>query len=123
MLVDRPPRNTRHGWSVESIELKAAMAKQKRAATRRVGKLLAMDTATASHRELVGTVEAAKILGVRPEYLRQLAREGDIWSDDRFGKRSPVYDALELHERAAKIQAERAAGTRQGRPPSGGPRK
>lgn len=82
-----------------------------------------MDTATASHRELVGTVEAAKILGVRPEYLRALAREGDIWSDSRFGKRSPVYDAVELRERAQQITAERAAGTRQGRPPSGGPKE
>jgi hypothetical protein len=99
------------------------MAKRKRATTRQAGKLLAMDTSTASHRELVGTVKAAEILGVRPEYLRQLARDGEIWSDSRFGQRSPVYDAVELQERAAKIRAERAAGTRTGRPPSGGPKK
>jgi hypothetical protein len=80
---------------------------------------MAMDMATEIERELVGTSEAAEILGVGVGYLRQLAREGDIWSDHRFGKRCPVYDAVELRERAEAIAAERAAGTRPGRPPTG----
>lgn len=71
-------------------------------------------------RELVGTGDAAKILGLRAEYVRQLARDGEIWCDHRFGKRCPVYDAIELRERAERIATERAAGKRPGRPPSGG---
>jgi hypothetical protein len=98
------------------------MAKRKRAAARQAGKLLAMDTATASHRELIGTTEAAKILGVGVGYLRKLARDGDIWSDVRFGERCPVYDAVELNAFAQRMQDERAAGKRAGRPPSGGPK-
>jgi hypothetical protein len=76
-----------------------------------------VDAATDIERDLVGTAEAAQILGLRPEYVRQLAREGEIWSDHRFGKRCPVYDANELRERAGRIAEERAAGKRQGRPP------
>lgn len=93
------------------------MAKKRRAKQDRPAKLLAVDMATDTQRELVGTAEAAEILGLRPEYVRQLARDGDIWSDHRFGKRCPVYDAIELRERAERIAAERAAGKRQGRPP------
>jgi hypothetical protein len=96
------------------------MAKKKRTTAGQPAKLLAMDTATETERELVGTTEAAEILGVGVGYLRQLAREKEIWSDHRFGKRCPVYDAIELRERADVIAAERAAGTRQGRPPAGG---
>ena len=95
------------------------MAKKKRTPSGQPAKLMAMDMATEIERELVGTSEAAEILGVGVGYLRQLAREGDIWSDHRFGKRCPVYDAVELRERAKAIAAERAAGTRQGRPPAG----
>lgn len=84
-------------------------------------KLVAMDATANVKRELVGTAEAAKILGLRAEYVRQLARDGEIWCDTRFGQRCPVYDALELRERAARTASERAAGRRQGRPPSGGP--
>lgn len=94
------------------------MAKKTRTTTRQPGKLMAMDMATEIERELVGTAEAAEILGVGVGYLRQLAREGDIWSDHRFGKRCPVYDAVELRERADAIAAERAAGKRPGRPPA-----
>ena len=83
-------------------------------------RLLAVDATANVKRELVGTAEAAKILGLRPEYVRQLARDGDIWCDTRFGERCPVYDALELRARAARMASERAAGKRQGRPPSGG---
>jgi hypothetical protein len=97
------------------------MAKKKRAQLDKAAKLLAMDMATETERELVGTSEAAEILGVKATHLRQLAREGEIWSDDRFGKRCPVYDAVELRERAERIAAERASGKRPGRPPSGGP--
>jgi hypothetical protein len=95
------------------------MAKKKRTPSGQPAKLMAMDMATEIERELVGTSEAAEILGVGVGYLRQLAREGDIWSDHRFGKRCPVYDAVELRERAEAIAAERAAGTRPGRPPAG----
>jgi hypothetical protein len=95
------------------------MAKKKRTPSGQPAKLMAMDMATEIERELVGTSEAAEILGVGVGYLRQLAREGDIWSDHRFGKRCPVYDAVELRERAEAIAAERAAGTRPGRPPTG----
>lgn len=93
------------------------MAKKGRAKIDKPARLLAMDTATDTERDLVGTAEAAKILGLRPEYVRQLARDGDIWSAEWFGKRCPVYDAIELRERAAKIAEERAAGKRTGRPP------
>lgn len=79
-----------------------------------------MDAATDIERDLVGTAQAAEILGLRPEYVRQLARDNEIWSDTRFGKRCPVYDANELRERAERIAAERAAGKRQGRPPHSG---
>lgn len=96
------------------------MAKKRRAKTDVPARLLAVDTATDTQRDLVGTAEAAGILGLRPEYVRQLARDGEIWSDHRFGQRCPVYDANELRERAAKIAAERAAGKRQGRPPHSG---
>jgi hypothetical protein len=96
------------------------MAKKKRPATRHIGKLLAMDMATETERELVGTTEAAKILGINATHVRQLARDNEIWSDTRFGKRCPVYDAVELRERAERIAADRAAGKRPGRPPSGG---
>jgi excisionase family DNA binding protein len=95
------------------------MAKKKRTPCGQPAKLMAMDMATETERELVGTSEAAEILGVGVGYLRQLAREGEIWSDHRFGKRCPVYDAVELRERAEAIAAERAAGTRPGRPPTG----
>ena len=95
------------------------MAKKKRTPSGQPAKLMAMDMATEIERELVGTSEAAGILGVGVGYLRQLAREGDIWSDHRFGKRCPVYDAVELRQRAEAIAAERAAGTRPGRPPTG----
>ena len=93
------------------------MAKKRRAQLAKPARLLAMDAATEIERDLVGTSEAAEILGLRPEYVRQLARDGEIWSDSRFGRRCPVYDANELRERAAKIAAERAAGKRPGRPP------
>lgn len=96
------------------------MAKKRRAQLDKPAKLLAMDATAAVERELVGTAEAAKILGLKSTYVRQLARDGDIWSDHRFGERCPVYDAIELRERAERIAAERAAGKRQGRPPSGG---
>ena len=79
-----------------------------------------MDVATDTERELVGTAEAARILGIRPTHVRQLARDKEIWSDHRFGKRCPVYDAIELRDRAESIASERAAGKRQGRPPAGG---
>lgn len=79
-----------------------------------------MDMATETERELVGTTEAAKILGINATHVRQLARDKEIWSDTRFGKRCPVYDAVELRERAERIAADRAAGKRPGRPPSGG---
>jgi len=96
------------------------MAKKRRASLDKPAKLLAMDTATETERELVGTAEAAEILGLRAEYVRQLARDGEIWSDHRFGKRCPVYDAVELRERAERTAAARASGKRPGRPPSGG---
>lgn len=80
-------------------------------------KLVAMDATANVKRELVGTAEAAQILGLRSEYVRQLARGGEIWSDTRFGQRCPVYDAIELRERAEAIARERAAGKRPGRPP------
>lgn len=96
------------------------MAKKRRAALDKPAKLIAMDTATELERELVGTTEAAKILGVKATHLRQLARDGEIWSDHRFGQRCPVYDAVELRERAEQIAAARASGKRPGRPPSGG---
>jgi hypothetical protein len=99
------------------------MAKKKRPPSRQVGKLLAMDMATEIERELVGTTEAAQILGIGVGYLRQLARDEEIWSDTRFGKRCPVYDAVELRNLAERMQAERAAGKRGGRPPSGGPKR
>jgi hypothetical protein len=91
------------------------------AKSRKAARLVAVDATANVERELVGTAEAAKILGLRPEYVRQLARDGEIWSDTRFGQRCPVYDAIELRGRATKIATERAAGKRQGRPPSGGP--
>lgn len=97
------------------------MAKKKRARQDKPARLLAVDAATDIERDLVGTADAAKILGLRPEYVRQLARDGEIWSDDRFGKRCPVYDANELRDRAERISAERAAGKRQGRPPHSEP--
>jgi hypothetical protein len=97
------------------------MAKKKAAPTRHASKLLAMDVVAEVERELVGTTEAAEILGVRVGYVRQLARDGEIWSDHRFGKRCPVYDAIELRAMADQKQAERASGKRGGRPPSGGP--
>ncbi len=97
------------------------MAKKKRTPAGQPAKLLAMDMTTETQRELIGTTEAAKILGVRVGYIRQLARDGDIWSDHRFGQRCPVYDAIELRQLAEQKQAERASGTRGGRPPSGGP--
>lgn len=97
------------------------MAKKKRTHTGQPAKLLAMDVAAKVERELVGTTEAAEILGVRVGYVRQLARDGEIWSDHRFGKRCPVYDAIELRAMADQKQAERASGKRGGRPPSGGP--
>lgn len=93
------------------------MAKKRRAQLGKPARLIAVDAATATERDLVGTAEAARILGLRPEYVRQLARDGDIWSDERFGKRCPVYDANELRDRADRIAAERAAGKRPGRPP------
>ena len=93
------------------------MAKRRRAKQDKPARLLAMDTTADVQRELVGTVEAAEILGLRTEYVRQLARDGEIWSDHRFGQRCPVYDAIELRERAARMAAERAAGKRPGRPP------
>lgn len=96
------------------------MAKKRRAKQDTPAKLLAVDMATDTERELVGTAEAAQILGLRPEYVRQLARDGEIWSDHRFGQRCPVYDAIELRERASRIAAERAAGKRPGRPPHSG---
>jgi len=97
------------------------MAKKKRTSAGQPAKLLAMDMTTETQRELIGTTDAAKILGVRVGYIRQLARDGDIWSDHRFGQRCPVYDAIELRELADQKQAERDSGTRGGRPPSGGP--
>ena len=98
------------------------MAKKKRTSARKAGKLLALDASTDKARELVGTVEAAEILGLKPTYVRELARKSEIWSDTRFGERCPIYDAVELREKAAKIAAVRAAGKRPGRPPSGGPK-
>ncbi len=97
------------------------MAKKKRPVAGQPAKLLAMDTTTDTERELVGTTEAAKILGNRVNYVRELARSGQIWSDTRFGQRCPVYDAVELRKLAEQKRAERAAGKRGGRPPSGGP--
>lgn len=96
------------------------MAKRPRAKQSKPSRLLAVDAATDIERDLVGTAQAAEILGLRPEYVRQLARDNEIWSDTRFGKRCPVYDANELRERAERIAAERAAGKRQGRPPHSG---
>jgi hypothetical protein len=97
------------------------MAKKKRTPAGQPAKLLAMDMTTETQRELIGTTDAAKILGVRVGYIRQLARDGDIWSDHRFGQRCPVYDAIELRKLAEQKQAERDSGARGGRPPSGGP--
>ena len=96
------------------------MAKKPRAKKTKPARLLAVDAATDIERDLVGTAEAAQILGLRPEYVRQLARDGEIWSDTRFGQRCPVYDANELRARASQMAAERAAGKRPGRPPHSG---
>jgi len=96
------------------------MAKKPRAKHDKPARLLAVDAATDIERDLVGTAEAAVILGLRPSHVRKLARDGEIWSDERFGERCPVYDANELRKRAAKIAAERAAGKRPGRPPHSG---
>lgn len=94
-----------------------AMAKRKKASTRRPGTLVVM-SGTNFPQRVCNTAEAAAILGVHPAHVRRLAGRDEIWSATPFGERAPVYNADQLEARAALAAKERAAGVRKGRPPA-----
>ena len=94
-----------------------AMAKRKKASTRRPGTLVVM-SGTDFPRRVCNTAEAAAILGVHPSHVRRLADRQEIWSATPFSQRAPIYNADEIEARAALAAKERAAGVRKGRPPA-----
>ena len=100
------------------------MAKKKRTTTRQPGKLMAMDMATEIERELVGTAEAAEILGCTMGRVRQMCRqpegggEPQLWSS-KFNNRALVLDLEQVKRLAKARQKARDAGISPGPAPGG----
>jgi len=71
-----------------------------------------------TRRKLCLTREAARIYGCTMNRIRQMAREGLVWSE-KAGPRAFVFDALEIERLAKTRAAARMAGPCRGKAPAG----
>jgi predicted nucleic acid-binding protein len=69
-------------------------------------------------RRLCLTREAAEIYGCTMGRLRQMARDGQVWSE-KAGPRALAFDADELEALAAARDKARGKGKLRGTPPGG----
>lgn len=69
-----------------------------------------MIVALPPNRKLIGTRDAAKILGISMGRLRQLALDGTVWSDHAAAN-ARVFDETEIRKRA---KAPRTTGRKPG---------
>lgn len=68
-----------------------------------------------SNRKLIGTRDAAKILGISMGRMRQLAIDGEVWSDHASGN-ARVFDEAEIKKRskAPRVTGRKPGGFRPG---------
>lgn len=57
-----------------------------------------------TNRKLIGTREAAKILGLSMGRLRQLALDGEVWSE-HVAANARVFDEAEIRKRSKTARA------------------